>query len=31
MSEPVYILKLELQNVCCFENAELNLSDGNGD
>src|SRR3954465_12790990 len=32
MSEPVYILKLGLQNVRCFgEHAELDLSDGNGD
>ena len=31
MSEPIYILKLGLENVRCFgEKAELDLSDGNG-
>ena len=31
MSEPVYFLKLELENVRCFgEKAELDLSDGHG-
>ena len=31
MKEPVYFLKLELENVRCFgEKAVLDLSDGNG-
>jgi predicted ATP-binding protein involved in virulence len=31
MSEPVYFLRLEMENVRCFgEKAELDLSDGNG-